>query len=203
MQERIDSRKLNFLFHLKTLENSSLAREVYELQKEYGHPGLVSECRKLISKYDLPDIIEGVSVSSKLQWKNIVKNKIREYSEEKLKNEFGDYSKLKGGPLMEDGLKVQPYIQNLKLSEARTMFRIRTLMMPAKMNMKNNRKFAEQLWKCDQCQRMDAQSHILWCPFFAPLREGKNIEDDKDLVDYFQKVFKIREDLESNQEGNT
>ena len=203
MQERIDSRKLNFLFHLKTLENSSLAREVYELQKKYGHPGLVSECRKLISKYDLPDIIEGVSVSSKLQWKNIVKNKIREYSEEKLKNEFGDYSKLKGGPLMEDGLKVQPYIQNLKLSEARTMFRIRTLMMPAKMNMKNNRKFAEQLWKCDQCQRMDAQSHILWCPFFAPLREGKNIEDDKDLVDYFQKVFKIREDLESNQEGNT
>ena len=28
---------------------------------------------------------------------------------------------------------------------------------------------------------MDVQSHILWRPFFAPMREGKNIKDDKDL----------------------
>ena len=35
------------------------------------------------------------------------------------------------------------------------------------------------------------------CPYFAPLREGKNINEDKDLVDYFQNVFEIREDLEN------
>ena len=104
---------------------------------------------------------------------------------------------------MEDGLRVQPYTVNLQLAEARTMFRIRTLMMPSKLNMKNRKKFAESLWKCDQCRRMDSQSHILWCPFFAPLREGKNIEDDKDLVEYFDKVFKIREDLEMNKDGST
>ena len=141
MQERIDSRKLNFLFHIINLESSSLAKEVYELQKEHGHPGLVDECRKLISKYNLPDIIGGVVTSSKLQWKNMVNNKIRKYSEESLKNQFQEYSKLRGGPLTEDGLKTQPYVNTLKLSEARTMFRIRTLMMPAKMNMKNNTKF--------------------------------------------------------------
>ena len=202
MQERIDTRKLNFLFHLKSLDTSSLAKEVYELQKDYGHPGLVQECQNLILKYDLPDIIDGAVSFSKLQWKTVVRSQIRKYSEERLKNEFENYSKLKGGPLTEDGLKVQPYIETLKLSEARTMFRIRTLMMPAKMNMKNNKKFADKLWKCDQCQRMDAQSHILWCPFFAPLREGKNIKDDKDLVEYFGKVFKIREELESSPDGS-
>ena len=145
----------------------------------------------MMQKYGLPDIIDGVEQFSKLHWKNIVKKKIRKYSEDKLKSQFDEYSKLKGGPLMEDGLKLQPYVQTLKLSDARTMFRIRTLMMPAKMNMKNNPMFADKLWKCDQCERLDTQSHILWCPFFGPLREGKDVKDDKDLVEYFEKVFKI------------
>ena len=70
-------------------------------------------------------------------------------------------------------------------------------MMPAKLNMKNNPKFANQQWKCDACKRIDSQSHILWCPYFSPLREGKNINEDKDLVDYFQNVFEIREDLDN------
>ena len=100
---------------------------------------MVQEWRKLTSQYGLPDIMDGIVMSSKLQWKNIVRMKIRKYSEERLKTQFKDYSKLKGGPLMEDGLKIQPYIQTLKLSEARTMF------MPIKLNMKNNQEFAEKL----------------------------------------------------------
>ena len=71
------------------------------------------------------------------------------------------------------------------------MFRIRTMMMPAKLNMKNSHNFASEQWKCDACKKIDSQSHILWCPFFAPLREGKDISNDKDLVEYFQKVFKV------------
>jgi hypothetical protein len=70
-------------------------------------------------------------------------------------------------------------------------------MMTAKMNMKSNPKFAEKLWKCDRCQRLDAQSHILWCSFFAPLGEVKEVKDEKDLVNYFEKVFKIPKDLKS------
>ena len=36
----------------------------------------------------------------------------------------------------------------------------------------------------------------MWCLAFAPLREGKNVEDDDDLVLYFQQVFIIREEIE-------
>ena len=62
--------------------------------------------------------------------------------------------------------------------------------------MKNNQKYSNELWKCDYCKMMDSQSHIMWCSAFAPLREGKNVEDDDDLVLYFQQVFKIREEIE-------
>ena len=97
MQERIDCRKLNFLFHLKTLDKSALANEVFELQKKRNYPGLVQECRKMMQKYGLPDIIDRVEQFSKLHWKNIVKKKIRKYSEDKLKSQFDEYSKLLSG----------------------------------------------------------------------------------------------------------
>jgi hypothetical protein len=82
----------------------------------------------------------------------------------------------------------------MKLREARTFFRVRSSMIPVKMNMKSNAKFADELWKCDDCMSMATQSHILWCPAYAPLREGKTLSDDLDLVHYYQAVIKIRED---------
>ena len=196
MEERIDVRKLNFLFHLKSLQTSSLANEIYRLQVQYNFPGLVEECRKLLAKYNLPNIIEEDLRISKLQWKKIVKQNINKYSEENLKLQFKSYSKLKEGPLMDSNLSMEPYIKNMKLRDARTFYRIRTNMLPAKLNMKNNPKFANELWKCDYCKKMDSQSHVMWCSAFAPLREGKNVEDDDDLVLYFQQVFKLREEID-------
>ena len=43
LDERIDQSKLNLLFHLTNLESSSLANEIYELQRFYNFPGLVNE----------------------------------------------------------------------------------------------------------------------------------------------------------------
>ena len=74
--------------------------------------------------------------------------------------------------------------------------------MPSKCNMKNNPKFASKLWSIDSCQRIDSQSYFLWCPFFAPFREGKDVQNDTDLVEYFKKVFEIREEMESNMNGS-
>jgi hypothetical protein len=34
---------------------------------------------------------------------------------------------------------------------------------------------------------------------FAPLREGKDLKKDSDLVNYYQQVIKIREDRENKK----
>ena len=39
--------------------SESLAGEIFDLQTQYGFPGLVSECKGLIKTYGLPDIING------------------------------------------------------------------------------------------------------------------------------------------------
>ena len=62
-----------------------------------------------------------------------------------------------------------------------------------KLNFKSNQNFSNELWKCDFCMSMDSQSHIIWCPAFSSLREGKNLHNDMDLITYFREVMKIRE----------
>ena len=142
----------------------------------------------MITKYGLPNIINEEIQLSRIQWKNIVRNKVKKYSEDRLTSQFSEYSKLRGGPLVGGGLEVKQYIKELKMHEARTMFLIRTQMMPVKLNMKNNPRFDAEKWKCDVCKMLDSQSHILWCQFFAPLIEGKDVANDRDLVEYFQKL---------------
>ena len=100
---------------------------------------------------------------------------------------------------MKGDLSIEPYVQDMKLRDARTFFRLRTQMLPAKFNMKSSPKFSNESWKFDFCKKIDSQSHIKWCSSFAPLREGRNINDDKDLVNYIQQVFKIREDFENKK----
>ena len=48
MGERVHKKKLNFLFHLKSIECESLGGEIMNLQIKYGFPGLVTLCRELI-----------------------------------------------------------------------------------------------------------------------------------------------------------
>ena len=55
MKNRIIIKKLLFLHHLVGLDKQSLAAQVQDHQ---DLPGLVSECKDLISKYKLPNILK-------------------------------------------------------------------------------------------------------------------------------------------------
>ena len=60
---------------------------------------------------------------------------------------------------------------------------------------KSNEVFARQLWSCEHCGKIDSQSHIMWCPSLVALREGLDIDNDLDVVSYYQQVIKLRETL--------
>ena len=66
-------------------------------------------------------------------------------------------------------------------------------MIEFKMDLKSKSNFADDLWKCDYCYLLDSQFHIMWCPAFSSLKEGKKLQNDLDLVSYFQDVMKICE----------
>ena len=70
----------------------------------------------------------------------------------------------------------------------------RSNMTNVKWNKRSDKQNQKSLWKCEECGNIDTQSHIVWCPSFASLREGKSLDNDADLVRYFQEVLKIREE---------
>ena len=71
MKFRIIMKKLLFLHHLNKLDESSLAKQVLQIQDNLNLPGLVTECKEYILKYRLPNIMK--IDMSKNEWKRKVK----------------------------------------------------------------------------------------------------------------------------------
>ena len=88
------------------------------------------------------------------------------------------------------------YLSTLTPTNARQMFKYRSKMYDVKFNYKNDKKYSNELWKCDSCQTcIESQDHVLFCPAYATLREGKDLFIDKDLSEYLTKVITIRDKL--------
>ena len=73
-------------------------------------------------------------------------------------------------------------------------------MIGVKFNMKNRKDYAADLWACTGCGAVDTFLHLKWCPTYAEMREGKDLNEDKDLVAYITSVMRARE--ETGQDKN-
>ena len=197
VEELINKNKLMFLHYIVEQDDSNLSKEIFLIQKSLNFPGFVHEARNLIRKYGLPNIIDENLHFSKFTWKAKVKKAINEHYQNDIKQKIKKSSKLKDGPINDEKFELQGYIRNMTLNDARTNFKLRSNTFKAKMNQKSNPIYSAKLWKCGECQNLDTQSHIMWCPGYAPLREGLDIDNDVDVVHYFQQVFKLRESLDS------
>ena len=82
------------------------------------------------------------------------------------------------------------------MQDSQTYFKYRSYMTDVKYNYKSDPNYSRELWKCDSClSAIETQSHILWCPTYQALREGKDIVNDDDLVKYITEVMNAREKL--------
>ena len=89
--------------------------------------------------------------------------------------------------------KTKPYLTALNLADSRLKFALRTKMArTVQANFKGDPIYKSNEWKCHDCKVLDTQEHIVRCPAYTSLRNGKDLESDKDLVDYFRKVIEIR-----------
>ena len=138
----------------------------------------------------------GTDDISKQQCKNHVKKAVRSSFEEEAKIKIKQLKKLSEGPLVDEDFECRPYLKELTLSEARTNFRFRSKMTDLAWNYKHDKSYEADLWKCERSQScIETQEHVLVCPAYADLREGKDIQSDKDLVSYMQGVMLIRDKL--------
>ena len=71
---------------------------------------------------------------------------IKKRSQKTIKEQVQRYSQIRGKYDTED-LMNTPYIIEINLRQARTMFRVRSSMFNAKMNQKSISKYTAELWK--------------------------------------------------------
>ena len=88
------------------------------------------------------------------------------------------------------------YLSKMSMSDARLFFRLRTKTYKCKMNQSSEQGNKISLWKCTGCGRIDSQAHIMWCPAYQELREGKSMDSDDNVVEYMRKVLHIRDKLD-------
>ena len=155
---------------------------------------MVKECNQFIQDLEILDRFEHRLTAK--EWKKMVKTATIEANEKELKYEIKEkYKKLMKSELANEEFGRKPYLGNLSLQEARTMFKFRSSMTQhVKMNQKNNEEYSAALWKCEECGMQDTNSHLLSCVGYESLRDGKDLGCDKQLCQYLQKIFLLRND---------
>ena len=88
-------KKLCLAKHINSLEDGSLAKEIFETQTIYSFPGLATEVRQLVHELNLPDITDKkvCLTYSKTVWKSLVKKAIRQKCENELKKDLIEFDK--------------------------------------------------------------------------------------------------------------
>ena len=90
-------------------------------------------------------------------------------------------------------MKSKDYFNQKSFEDTRLLFRIITRMVDLKANHTNKPAFRKDGWICEGCQKeVETNGHVLSCEAYKLIREGKNMETDKDLVECFREVLEIR-----------
>jgi hypothetical protein len=146
-----------------------------------------------LKSLNLPNILDTKVAAglSKIAWKRLVKEAIKVNEVSKLKQEISSKSKLKDGPMAKEDFESKEYLAKMTLESSRMNFKLRSKMLDVKFNY--SAKHEKELWLCDSCcSSIETQSHLLFCPAYSTLREGKDLLNDDHLIEYVQEVMNVR-----------
>ena len=152
---------------------------------------MTDEVKSFIAKLSLPNCFE--QRIPQITWKRLVKKAINEANEHEIRVSTNSYKKMKDKVKDDETFECKDYLAQLPLSQARTMFQHKYSMTEnVKMNYKGDPTYAKSLWKCQECGNQDSEKHLLWCSGYAELRKDLDLDVDKDLCSYLQKIIQIR-----------
>ena len=148
IEQEINKRQLNFLHHILTQEEDDPVRVVYQEQLKFvAEKNWGNEVKKLRLTYGITETDQEITSYSKEHWKNLVKKKIRSYSNEILNTELKELKQgSKLNPYVE--LKTQEYIESFQPLKARKLFHVRAGII----DLKTVRKYWYNDSKCRLCQ---------------------------------------------------
>ena len=191
-----------FYFHLANLPPSSLGRRILEEQRTLEMEGtLASHGRMFLAQLNIRESL--VKVMTKKQWKTLICSKIVEKNKSELIQMSKGYWKMNYLEMQKESFEIKEFLQTLRLSQARTMYLIKTDMIDAPMNFMGQPDYAKSNWQCE-CGLQFTTQHYKVCIKYEKERTNIDWENNEHIAKYFQRVIKLRvieEENKSNTKG--
>ena len=156
---QIVTAELSLLFHIRNMEDTVLAKQIYDQQLLYGWPGLIKEGVKLCKELEIPDVTR-VKASEK-EFKRMVKEACRLNDEEELKLNMNYKEELQF--LKEEDCKHKCYILEMSLPDVRILFRHKTRITANAENYKKLPKYRGEGVKCKSFLQFNEFFHTMRC----------------------------------------
>ena len=201
MHMRVWIEKVMFVRHLRGLDPTALARQIYEEQKEQKWPGLVKETTVICQKLGIENCNEDDldQVGAKTYRKKLVQ-KCKEKDEVELRKLA--QGKTKCNKIMSESYGRKPYLSSNVLRKARLLFQTRTRMLQFASNYPKDRKFLKSNWLCRCKKEIESETHLRsgQCEVYGDLKDKyPNLDDDNQLAMFFSTVLERRTKLEEQE----
>ena len=122
---------------------------------------------------------------------------MRVMDEVKMKKEMGDeQSGMKKMKVMrKNDCSLKDYVKTGTLHSVRKTWEVRSYMLRVAGNYPGHKRYLATGWQCQAClgQVREDQDHLSSCSGYSDLRQGKDLDSDKDLVDFYTRVMARRE----------
>ena len=169
-----------------------MAKTMYDDQLRNNWPGLVKETEELCEKLKLEDVNE--TDVPKKAYARMVDEACKEMEDAMMKNDTSEMEKMRRVRADDWGLK--EYVKTGTLHSVRSTWEVRCYMLHVAGNYSHHRKFEATGWRCQGCslQVREDQDHLTQCQGYSDLIQGRNLDDDKQLVDFYRLVMARREE---------
>ena len=182
------------------MSDDSLAKQVFNEQIQNEWPGLTKEVKNICYEWCVRDVTKKWQSEPKAnEWKEVLKKAAHVQNSKSLLKKMMKMSKLEEYIDSEEEYEIKDYVKDLNMHDARVNFKLRSKMFPCKDNFRSDPVNVASKWLCKACEVVDSQSHILTCPAYQQLREGKSLDSEKDVIEYYRKVMVIRSKLNIDQ----
>ena len=186
--------KIMMVLHIRSLGKETLARKIYEEQKEKKWPGLAEESKNICAELGIEDC--NSTSMSKTDFRQLVTEACHTKNAARLRSTA---SEVKCGRIKTEDYGKKDYIESKTIQDSRKWLRTRFGLTDFAGNYQHNQKFAKSSWLCRCRGAVEEEGHIVsgHCDVYADLREQfGDLGEDKNLVDYFQAVLDRREEME-------
>ena len=140
---RVWIEKLMFVFHLRSLDEESLARRTYCEQKEQNLPGLVQETKQICKELKIEDCNE--TNMDKKSYRILVVNACHVLNKQRILLLASD---VKCSRIKQEEYGRKPYIQTQNIKQCRNWFRTRFGLNFFAGNYSHNKKYEKTNWMC-------------------------------------------------------